>query len=149
MSNIFFKEMQRLKKEMDTAFNKFLDAPKLLPKLYPGKDVELFHSPMNDVVEREKDVLVMTSMPGFSKNDITLKVKNGMLEIFGERNSADEENKKGYFTKERSYNGLHKVMQLPTKVKVENANIKYDNGILTVTLPKEHPGFKKLGYKLQ
>ena len=141
--------MHRLKKEMENAFDKFLDAPKLLPKLYPGKDVELFHSPLNDVVERERDVLVMTSMPGFSKDDITIKVKNRMLEIFGERNLDDEENKKGYFKKERSYNGLHKVMQLPTKVKVENANIKYDNGILTVTLPKEHPGLKKLGHKIR
>lgn len=140
MNEIFFKELKRLRQEMDDAFNRFLSAPKLLPKLVPGKGVELFQHPLAEVVEREKDVLVSAKMPGLRKEDIAINFKEGMLELSGERKIE------GYLKQEKTY---HSLISLPTKVKVDNADLKYENGILTVALPKVHPGLKKLGYKLK
>ncbi len=144
MNNIFFKEMHRVKKRMDDALDHFLDAPKLLPKLYPGKEIELFHNPMIDVVEKANIVVVKAELPGLTKNEIHIGIKNGMLEIKGQRRL--EENK-GYLMQERSYTGFYRLLQLPAAVKVENADSKYENGILTVTLPKKHPGIKSLEHK--
>jgi len=149
MNEIFFKEMKRLRQEMDDAFNKFLSTPKRIPKITPGKDVELFQHPIANVVEREKDVLVRAEMPGLRKEDITINFKDGMLELSGEFKTKHKEDKKGYSMQERTYNGFHRLLRLPTQVKVENANAKYEHGILTVTLPKEHPEMKKLGYKIK
>lgn len=149
MNGLFFKEMQRLRKEMDNAFKMFLEAPKTFPKLYPGKDVALFYEPMADVVEKANEIVAKAEMPGLNKNDIRLDVKDGMLEIKAERKSDENEEAKGFFRHERSYKGFFRMIPLPTQVKVDNLNAKYDNGILTVSLPKEHPAQKKLGHKLR
>lgn len=149
MNDLFFKEMRKIRKEIDEAFEKFLEAPKMLSKLYPGKEVELFHQPLADVVEKANEVIVKAEMPGLSKDNIKIDIKNGMLEIRGERHAEKKEAGKDYFRQERSYNGFYRTLPLPTAVKVENVNSKYENGILTVTLPKMHHGLKRLGHKIR
>lgn len=131
MNEIFFKEMKRIRQEMDDAYSMFLSTPKLMPKIVPGKGIELFQNPISDVVKR--DVLVRAEMPG-------LKI----LELSGDNNQEIKS-----FRQERTEHGFQRSLQLPTQAKVDNANAKYENGILTVTLPKEHPELKKMGYKIK
>jgi len=88
--------------------------------------------PLVDVTETEKEVIITAELPGVSKGDIDLDVAEDSLEI-----SVDTE-KKGY----------HKVVSLPDKVKTDDVNASYNNGILEVKLKKEKAS-KKEGKKVK
>lgn len=145
MNELFFKEMERAKKRMDKAFRNFFEAPKMLSNLSPGNDVQLFNEPISEVVEKAREVLVKVEMPGLKKGDISLNVRDGMLEVKSESKSEKDTDS----VHESSYKGFYRLIKIPTQVKVENANAKYENGLLTVTLPKEHIGAKSLEHKIK
>ena len=77
-------------------------------------------------------------MPGYSKDQIKVSLENGYLTVSASKESKEEDNKKHYVRKEisescsRSYYVGDDVTQADIKA-------KYDNGILSVCVPKSQP----------
>lgn len=90
-----------------------------------------------DVKETDHDYQVKIDLPGFDKKDIHLNYANDMLAVTGHRNSfSDDSDKEGNLIhSERTYGQVSRQYHLPD---VDKAKItaKYDNGVLTMTLPK-------------
>jgi len=85
--------------------------------------------PLVDIVETNEDVHVVAELPGVEKKDIKLHGTEDSLTI-----SVDTPQYKYY-----------KEVELPTKVKVKDANSTYKNGVLEVVLPKAETGNKPKG----
>ncbi|MDZ7780652.1 MAG: Hsp20/alpha crystallin family protein [Gemmatimonadota bacterium] len=90
-------------------------------------------------VSETKDNLVLTAeLPGMSEDDVSVELENNVLTISGEkveeRTEGSEERR--YHVWERSYGGFQRSFTLPRTVKAEEITARFDNGVLTVDLPK-------------
>ena len=96
--------------------------------------------PAMEIVEKEDAVLVTAELPGVKKEDVDITVEDGILTIRGEKKEEKEEKKDEKDTKyhmwERKYGSFQRSFTLPNEVEAERIAAKFDNGILTVTLPK-------------
>ena len=91
-----------------------------------------------DITDEGTSYKLQADLPGFEKKDIHLDVEDDTLTISAERHSEHEEkDKQGkYLRCERSYGSYYRRFGLAD---VDSANIKakYENGVLTLTLPKK------------
>ncbi|MEM6797196.1 MAG: Hsp20/alpha crystallin family protein [Acidobacteriota bacterium] len=93
--------------------------------------------PAMDIVEREDAFVATADLPGLSKDDIDIALEDGVLSISGERTvleSADEH--KGFRRLERAHGSFQRSFTLPQGVDIEKVDATFDQGVLTLTLPK-------------
>lgn len=92
----------------------------------------------SDVAETDKDYIVKVDMPGMEKNDINVSYNNGTLTISGTRNAFKNlDDKEGTMIhEERSVGRVQRAYHLPD-VNAKEITAKDENGVLTVTLPKQ------------
>ena len=77
-------------------------------------------------------------LPGFKKDEISLDVKNGYLNISAAKGlDKDEEDKKGRVLRQERYAGACSRSFYIGDVKPEDVKAKYESGVLTVIVPKE------------
>lgn len=93
-----------------------------------------------DVAEGTEDVTVTVDIPGFDKSDIDVAVKDDVLTIAAEHSESTEQTGPGdedvtYHRRERR-RSVSRRIRLPSEVEESEASATYNNGVLTVTLPK-------------
>lgn len=93
-------------------------------------------SPSADIVEEKEKFLVKAELPGLNKEDIKLNIEDGKLSITGERKFENEVKDKNYHRIERSYGKFFRSFILPRNVDSEKISANFENGLLTVTIPK-------------
>ena len=89
-----------------------------------------------DVVEEGDELLVRASIPGVNPEEIDVSVEDRVLTIKAETKTAKESKEGGYFIRERRTGSFRRSLRLPETVDTENAKTRYENGVLTVALPK-------------
>lgn len=93
--------------------------------------------PMLDVIEQRDDVIVKAELPGVKAEDIDLTVRGNVLTVSGQkRPEVREEHTENYRHVERRSGSFYREVTLPTSVDADKIEASYDNGVLTVTLPK-------------
>ena len=92
-----------------------------------------------DVRETEKTYELDIDLPGFKKDEIQIELKDGYLTVSAEKGlDKDEEDKKGkYIRKERYAGALSRTFYLGEEIREEEIKAKFENGILSVSIPKE------------
>ncbi|HEX2927376.1 MAG TPA: Hsp20/alpha crystallin family protein [Ruminiclostridium sp.] len=88
-----------------------------------------------DIKENEKEFIVEAEIPGVSKEDIKLDLRDDTLTIAVEQNEESKEERENYIRKERRYGSFSRSFYVEN-VKNEAVSAKYENGILTIVLPK-------------
>ncbi|BAM70021.1 Hsp20/alpha crystallin family protein [Methanothermobacter thermautotrophicus] len=89
-----------------------------------------------DVMETDDAIIIKTDLPGVKKEDINIELTENTISIsavFEEEVEIEEAN---FIKKERKYGEARREMRLPEKIRVEDAKAKFENGVLTVELPK-------------
>jgi HSP20 family protein len=89
-----------------------------------------------DVADRGETFEVTADLPGFSKDDISVTVKDTRLTIAAESETEAEESEEDYLRRERSRRSMSRSVTLPDPVDESAVAATYRNGVLTVTLPK-------------
>jgi HSP20 family protein len=89
-----------------------------------------------DIDENEDTIKVSASVPGVDAENIEVTVDDGVLTIKAETAIENEEKDDNYVIRERRYGSLHRSIQLPDTVNADNAESTYEQGVLTITLPK-------------
>ena len=103
-----------------------------------------------DLEENEDSISITASIPGISPEDIEVTTEDGVLTIKAETRSEDETKRGDYLVRERREGSFHRAVRLPDRVDAEKAESRYDNGVLTVSLPKqESKKAKRLEVKVQ
>jgi HSP20 family protein len=87
---------------------------------------------------QDKDAFtVRAELPGFRKEDISVELADGILTVTGHQKTDTKSDKKGKetatTTQERR---LSRSISLPENLNVDKIQASYENGVLTVTLPK-------------
>jgi HSP20 family protein len=97
----------------------------------------LMRAPETDVVETEKEIRVVTEMPGLKRENIEIDVENNVLTIRGEKREERTEGEQGrWHLAERRYGTFSRSFVLPRDVDAENIQASFQDGVLTVTVPK-------------
>lgn len=103
-------------------------------------------TPRVDVAETDGSITLHAELPGIDKKDVKITVNEGnILTIAGEkkREEKTEDKEKNYMRIERSYGSFARSFTLPDNVATENINAAFDNGVLTITVPKKEPAKPK------
>jgi HSP20 family protein len=90
--------------------------------------------PSVEIVETEKDVRIAAELPGMDENDVELTVSDDVLTIRGEKKTEVKD--EGRHFSERYYGHFERRIPLPFEVEDDQAEASFENGVLTVTLPK-------------
>ncbi|HED9323938.1 TPA: Hsp20/alpha crystallin family protein, partial [Salmonella enterica subsp. enterica serovar Enteritidis] len=98
-----------------------------------------------DISEKEDRYELKAELPGFSKDQIDISYENGMLIISGENNQVNEEkdNEGKVIQKERSYSNVKRMYSL-NNIDEDNIEAKFEDGILSVDLPKTENNQRKV-----
>jgi len=91
-----------------------------------------------DVYETQNDVVVKAIMPGVKADEINISVDRDVLTLRGETKSESEEqdDERNYHFREIRYNRYGRSLRLPALVDSDKAKAEFEDGILTLTLPK-------------
>lgn len=92
-----------------------------------------------DVYQTVDDVVVKATMPGVKPEDINISITGESLtiekEVEEELEISDERNVR-FHVRERRYGSFYRSLTLPTLVDADKASAEFENGVLTLTLPK-------------
>lgn len=91
--------------------------------------------PPVNITENKGAYLVTLAVPGMKKDDFKIDVDGNMLTISSEKEERKDEGDKKYTRQEYSYSSFSRSFSLPEEVNKEKIDARYDNGILTLTLP--------------
>jgi HSP20 family protein len=89
-----------------------------------------------DVTETTDDYLVKASVPGVNPDDIEVTYNNNVLTIKGETKVEKDVEEKQYLLHERRYGSFSRSFSLPSNIKADAIQASYENGVLTLRLPK-------------
>jgi HSP20 family protein len=92
--------------------------------------------PSVDVTENETGYEITAELPGLKKEEIGISFEDHVLKLQGERKHEDETQKGNIHRVERSYGRFERQFRLPEEVNPEAIKAKYENGLLTVQIPK-------------
>ena len=91
-----------------------------------------------DIKENDKEYELTIELPGYKKENVNAELKDGYL-IINATNEKNEEEKdeKGYIRKERYFGSCSRSFFVGKNLKEEDIKAKFDNGVLTLNVPKE------------
>ena len=92
--------------------------------------------PEINVYETDKNFEITAELPGMRKEDIEISMEDHTLTISGERKAHREENGRKYHRVESRFGRFSRSLPLPNIIDAENVEANYENGVLTVTVPK-------------
>ncbi len=123
-----------LQDDINRAFYSFWSSP---PTTRESRDLgERSWSPRVDVEETDKEISVIAELPGMSKEEIKIDVKNNTLTLSGEKKHEKETKEKSYYHLERRYGSFQRSFMIPSDIDSDKIKASYKDGILKVTLPK-------------
>ncbi|HEY89322.1 MAG TPA: Hsp20/alpha crystallin family protein [Thermoflexia bacterium] len=101
--------------------------------------------PAVDMVEKGREIVVTATIPGLKAEDLEITITGDVLSIKGEVKQAVEKEQAGeYIYRERSYGTFCRSFTLPTEVDSEHAEAKFEDGILTLIMPKAESAKRKV-----
>jgi HSP20 family protein len=120
---------------LDNIFNSFRSTQEDVSKAISDYTMSM-EKPLADVIETVDKIIVKTDLPGVKKEDVDVRLTEDSVEITAAFEEEYDEEDVNYIRKERNYGESQRFIQLPTKVKVKDAVAKFENSVLTITLPK-------------
>jgi HSP20 family protein len=130
-----FREIANIERRLESLFER--------TPLQSWRDEAMFLSdwaPQVDIFEDEKEFTVKADLPEVSKADVKVSFHEGLLEISGERKSQSEESGRRFHRSERCYGTFLRSFTLPTSAEGEKAKAEFNQGVLTVRIPKNKEG---------
>lgn len=94
-------------------------------------------APRMDISEDDHAFTVTAEMPGARPEDVEVTVDEDVLTIRAERTQERETNRRNYHLVERSVGVFQRSLRLPAPVDAGKVQASFDNGVLTVTIPKD------------
>ena len=96
-------------------------------------------SPPTDVYETEDAFVVRVEVAGMREEDFEIALEDGVLKISGTRPDVPE--RRAYHQMEIRFGKFSTAVGLPGPVNVEKSQAEYEDGFLTIILPKAKPNF--------
>jgi len=123
------RTIRNLQREVDSIFDQFFGRGE-------DEDTSAVWAPRTDLSETDDAFRIRLDVPGMEKDDITINLQSNTLTVSGERSSERKEEGEEYVRVERAFGNFHRTFTLPDAVDPENVEAAYDNGVLTIHVPK-------------
>jgi HSP20 family protein len=92
--------------------------------------------PRIDVTDEGDALRIVAELPGMSRDDVELEVIEDMLIISGDKRFETTSEEQGCYRVERSFGHFQRAVPLPTGIDLDQAEARFENGALTLRLPK-------------
>ena len=101
--------------------------------------------PATNVFETETDFRIELLLPGFSKEDVQINYHQNLLTVKVDKPESESNNTEGFKYARREFGlfNFEKQFQVPNAVKVESIDAKFENGVLSLVLPKKEEALEK------
>ena len=114
------------------AFPEFRNIDKKLYGRHPSREMK------TDVHEYDDYYEVDIDLPGFKKDELTLRLENGYLTVAAAKSLDSEQTKKGRVVRQERYSGsLQRSFYVGENLTEEDIGAKYADGVLSLTIPKK------------
>lgn len=130
-----FQLLERFADEMDRVFDDFGLGRQGLASPFFRTDRPTAWAPQLEVFQRQNELVIKADLPGMTKDDIKIDVRDDALTIQGERRREHEEEREGLYRSERSYGSFCRVVPLPEGAITEQAKASFRDGVLEITMP--------------
>jgi HSP20 family protein len=122
--------MMTLREAMDRLFDDAFTRPLSV------RDGWSMASPAIDMYQTDNEVVVRASIPGIKAEEVQINVTGDILTLKGEAKQEEERKERSWHIREQRFGSFERSIVLPTDVKSDQAEAVFENGILTITLPK-------------
>lgn len=122
------REMMSLREAMDRLFDDAFTHP-----------LGLANSgglPSLDVYETKDEVVIKAALPGIKPEDVQISVTGDVLSMQGEYKQEEEKKEASYHMREIRQGSFDRSIRLPVDVQTDKSKADFENGILTISLPK-------------
>ncbi len=126
-----FRDMMTLREAMDRLFEESFVSPRRREWLAPAETAVAL-----DMYETEDAVVIKSSIPGVKPEDVDITVTGNTLSISGETKEEEEVKEENFIRRERRYGAFSRSVTLPEGVKADEAEANFEDGVLTLTVPK-------------
>jgi HSP20 family protein len=125
------REMVTLREAMDQLFDDAFTRPFGMTDGWHTSSM-----PAIDMYQTDSEVVVKASLPGMKADDVQINMTGDRLTIKGEMKQIDESKEKDYHIREQRWGAFERTVRLPIAVLSDKAKAEFEDGVLTVTLPK-------------
>ena len=119
-----FREMTQVQNQLN----------RLVDQVWGGRQESWLSA--DDVFDKKDAVVLKAELAGMNPDDIQIEVEDNVLTIKGERRFEETVDEERYYRVERRFGSFQRSLALPQSVKADQIDAAYDDGILTVTVPK-------------
>lgn len=124
------REMMTLREAMDRLFEDAFTHPLF------ARDGWSASTPAIDMYQTDDEIVVKASLPGIKADEVQINITGDVLTLKGEVKHDEEKNDKSWHIREQRWGSFQRSLALPTNVVSDKAKAEFENGILTITLPK-------------
>jgi HSP20 family protein len=103
--------------------------------------------PASDIIEKENGYELQLSLAGYRKEDISINLEGNKLTVSGSLKQDEEKQDEKYHVCEIHRGAFSRTFNLPKNANVEAAEASFQDGILTISIPKAEPQGKKIEIK--
>jgi len=131
-----FVLLDEMRREMDRVFDQMLGSwsdGTSTPRA--GRATETWF-PVMDVKESDRELRLTIEAPGLGPDDVHVDVTENVLTIWGEKKVERDEQDGAYRLVERRAGRFERRLTLPTYADADRVSAEYENGVLSVTIPK-------------
>ena len=89
-----------------------------------------------DMYQTNDDVVVQAVVPGFRPGEVYIQVTGNLLTIRGQLKQEEDKKERAWHLREHRFGSFERSVGLPVPVVPDRASAEFENGILTITLPK-------------
>jgi HSP20 family protein len=122
--------MMTLREAMDRLFDDAFTHPLSI------RDGWSMSTPAIDMYQTDNEVIVKASIPGIKADEVQINITGDVLTLKGEVKQEEERKDRAWHIREQRFGSFERSVALPTAVKTDKAEAVFENGILTITLPK-------------
>ena len=98
-------------------------------------DSTSFNPPV-DMVENDENYLITVELPGLSKDDVNMTIKDNMMTISGSKKNRYESENDSMHRIESSFGSFSRSFRLPKSIDRENVKANFESGVLSISMPK-------------
>jgi HSP20 family protein len=124
------RDIISLRDMMDRLFEDAFVTPRGVMTTRAGGELAL------DMYETKDDVVVKAALPGVKPEDVDITITGDTLTIRGETEQENEDKQGNYLRRERRYGEFVRAITLPSGLQIDKADASFDNGELTLKIPK-------------
>ena len=125
-------EMVSLRSAMDRLFEDSFVSPLTWRTLANGDGI----APPLDIHQTDDEIVVTAALPGVKPEDVEITMTGQSLSLRGELKADEQVTRDQYLVRERRYGSFQRTMQLPVRVEGTRAEATFNDGVLTLRIPK-------------